>query len=79
MHRQTRRHTRPTVLLLLRLFIAAETFTKPLSSNDKGDTDTHAVEMGCGAMVYVPGFIKIVSGIRKLLGGLVFTDSMEMA
>jgi hypothetical protein len=28
----------------------------------------HAVEMGSGAMIYIPGFIKIGSGI-KLIGG----------
>jgi hypothetical protein len=29
----------------------------------------HAVEMGSSAMVYVPSFIKIGSGIQKLMGG----------
>jgi hypothetical protein len=29
----------------------------------------YAVEMGSGAMIYVPSFIKIGSGIRKLIGG----------
>jgi hypothetical protein len=28
-----------------------------------------AVEMGSGAMIYVPSFIKIGSGIQKLIGG----------
>jgi hypothetical protein len=28
-----------------------------------------AVEMGSGAMIYIPSFIKIGSGIQKLLGG----------
>jgi hypothetical protein len=27
----------------------------------------YAVEMGSGAMIYVPSFIKIVSGIQKLI------------
>jgi hypothetical protein len=30
----------------------------------------YAVEMGSGAMLYVPEFIKIGSDIEKLLGGL---------
>jgi hypothetical protein len=34
----------------------------------------HAVEMVSGAMIYIPGFIKIVSGIQKLMGGWRFTD-----
>jgi hypothetical protein len=29
----------------------------------------YAVEMGSGAMIYIPSFIKIVSVIRKLIGG----------
>jgi hypothetical protein len=31
----------------------------------------HAVEMGSGAMIYsyIPSFIKIGSGIQKLIGG----------
>jgi hypothetical protein len=29
----------------------------------------YAVEMGFGAMVYVPSFIKIESGIQMLIGG----------
>jgi hypothetical protein len=28
----------------------------------------HTVEMGSGAMIYVPSFIKIGSGIPKLIG-----------
>jgi hypothetical protein len=28
----------------------------------------YAVEMGSGAMIYIPSFIKIGSGIRKLIG-----------
>jgi hypothetical protein len=27
----------------------------------------YAVEMGSGAMVYIPSFIEIVSGIQKLI------------
>jgi hypothetical protein len=30
----------------------------------------YAVEMGSGAMIYIPSFIKIGSGIGKLLGGI---------
>jgi hypothetical protein len=29
----------------------------------------HAVEMGSDAMIYIPDFIKIGSGIQKLMGG----------
>jgi hypothetical protein len=29
----------------------------------------YAVEMGSGAMIYVPSFIKIGSGVHKLMGG----------
>jgi hypothetical protein len=29
-----------------------------------------AVEIGSGAMTYVPSFIKTGSGIRKLMGGI---------
>jgi hypothetical protein len=29
----------------------------------------YAVEMGSGAMIYVPSLIKICSGIQKLMGG----------
>jgi hypothetical protein len=29
----------------------------------------YAVEMGSGAMIYLPSFIKIVFGIQKLIGG----------
>jgi hypothetical protein len=29
----------------------------------------YAIEMGSGVMIYIPSFIKIGSGIRKLMGG----------
>jgi hypothetical protein len=29
-----------------------------------------AIEMGSGAVVYIPSFIKIGSGIQKLIGGI---------
>jgi hypothetical protein len=35
----------------------------------------NAVEMGSGAMMYIPSFIKIGSDIQKLLGGGGFTNS----
>jgi hypothetical protein len=28
----------------------------------------YAVEMGSGAMIYIPSFIKIASGVQKLIG-----------
>jgi hypothetical protein len=30
----------------------------------------YAVEMGSGAMIYIPSFMKIGSGIQKLIGGI---------
>jgi hypothetical protein len=40
----------------------------------------YAVEMGSGAMTYIPSFIKIGSGIQKLMGGGGRpTHSMEIA
>jgi hypothetical protein len=30
----------------------------------------YAVEMDSGAMIYVPSFIKIDSGVQKLIGGI---------
>jgi hypothetical protein len=40
----------------------------------------HAVEMGSGAMIYIPSFIKTDSGIQKLIGEIQrHTDCMEIA
>jgi hypothetical protein len=40
----------------------------------------YAVEMGSGAMLYIPSFIQIGSDIQKLIGGIhKHTDSMEIA
>jgi hypothetical protein len=41
----------------------------------------HAVEMGSGAMIYIPSFIKTGSAIQKLMVGGIqrHTDSMEIA
>jgi hypothetical protein len=41
----------------------------------------YAVEMGSGAMIYIPGSIKIGSGIQNLMGGRVHrhTDGMVIA
>jgi hypothetical protein len=30
----------------------------------------YAIEMGSGAMIYIPSFIKTGSGIQKLIGGI---------
>jgi hypothetical protein len=40
-----------------------------------------AVQMGSGTIIYIPSFIKIVSGIQKLIGAGVhrYTDSMVIA
>jgi hypothetical protein len=40
----------------------------------------YAVETGSGALIYIPSFIKIGSGIRKLMRGIHrHTDSMEIS
>jgi hypothetical protein len=41
----------------------------------------YAVEMDTGAMIGIPSFIKIGSGIQKLIlgGGRGYTDIMEIA
>jgi hypothetical protein len=38
----------------------------------------YAAERGSGAMIYIPSFVKIGSGIQKLIVGTQ-THSMEMA
>jgi hypothetical protein len=38
----------------------------------------YAVEMGSGAMIYTPSFIKIGSGIQKLMGRVGFTDTQTV-
>jgi hypothetical protein len=37
-----------------------------------------AVEMGSGAMIYTPGFIKIRSDIQKLMGGAQHGDLISL-
>jgi hypothetical protein len=37
----------------------------------------YAVDMGSGVMIYVPSFIKICSGIEKLMGG--YTERIVMS
>jgi hypothetical protein len=40
----------------------------------------YAIEMGSGAMIYIPSFIKIGSGIQNLIGeNPRHTDSMEIS
>jgi hypothetical protein len=39
----------------------------------------YAVEMNSGAMIYIPSFIKIGSGIQKLIRGDAQTHSMTIA
>jgi hypothetical protein len=79
MHRQTHRHTRRTILLLLRVFFVTGTCLSSRYLATKGwihyrHTDwlegfmKYAAEMSSGAMIYIPSFIKIGSGIRKLIG-----------
>jgi hypothetical protein len=38
----------------------------------------YAVEMGSGAMIYIPSFIKIGSSVLKLIGDDLYTGSMKM-
>jgi hypothetical protein len=41
----------------------------------------YTVDMGSGALIYIPSFMKISSGIQKLIGGGGIhrhTDSMEV-
>jgi hypothetical protein len=51
-------------------------FTEPLPSNHKGTrrlmggSFNQAVEMGSGAVTYVLSFIKIGSGVQKLIKGI---------
>jgi hypothetical protein len=35
----------------------------------------YAAEMGSGAVIYIPSFIKIGAGIQKLIGRGRYTDS----
>jgi hypothetical protein len=37
----------------------------------------YAVEMGSDAMIYIPTFTKIRSGLQKLIGG--YTDRMAIS
>jgi hypothetical protein len=40
----------------------------------------YAVEIGSGAMMYIPSFIKIGSAIQELMSGICrHTDSMKIA
>jgi autotransporter-associated beta strand protein len=39
----------------------------------------YVVDMGSGAMIYIPSFIKIGSGIQKLIGTHTHTGSMVIA
>jgi hypothetical protein len=65
-------------------------FTEPLPSNDRGYTYTYtytdweeftkyAVEMDSGAVTYIPNFMKIVSGVQKLIEGDSQTGSMMIS
>jgi hypothetical protein len=52
-------------------------FTEPLPSNDRGIHMRHTDQwegfmkyaMGSGAMIYISSFVKIGTGIQKLIGG----------
>jgi hypothetical protein len=40
----------------------------------------YAVEMGSVTMIYIPSFVKIGSGIQKLIGGIhIHTESMVIS
>jgi hypothetical protein len=71
--------------LTSRCLATTEHFNEPLPSNDRGmyiqtqrqrrGIFNYAVEMGSGALIYVPSFIKIGSGIQKLIGGYTHTQT----
>jgi hypothetical protein len=47
-------------------------FTEPLPNNDRGGThrligEINEVDMGSGAVMYIPSFIKIGSAIQELI------------
>jgi hypothetical protein len=44
-------------------------FTEPLPPTREGFMK-YAVEMGSGAIIYTPSFMKIGSGIQRLMGGI---------
>jgi hypothetical protein len=63
-------------------------FTEPLPSNDRRNKQIYrwegflkyAVEMGSVVIIYIPSFIKIGSGIQKIIGGIYrHTDSMVIS
>jgi hypothetical protein len=39
----------------------------------------YAIEVGSGAVLYIPSFMKIGSGIQKLIAGDSHTDSMVIS
>jgi hypothetical protein len=39
----------------------------------------YAIDTGSDVMLYMPSFIKIGSGIQRLMEGWKYTDSMEIA
>jgi hypothetical protein len=39
----------------------------------------YAVEMGSGAVIYIPSFIKTGSGIQKLMGGRINRHTAQTA
>jgi hypothetical protein len=48
-------------------------FTEPLPGNDRGinvQIMIYAIKMGSNSMIYIPSFIKIDSGIQKLIRDL---------
>jgi hypothetical protein len=65
---QTHRHTRPTVLLLLRVFVTAGTcLPSRCLATIGGYTYRHRL-MDSGAMICMANLINIGSGIQKLMG-----------
>jgi hypothetical protein len=70
----------PTILLLFAcIHCHGNVFTESLPSNEReihvqthrqmGEIIKYTVEVGSGAMIYLPSFIKIDSDIQKLMGG----------
>jgi hypothetical protein len=83
--RIAKKTTHPTILLLFRVFVSAGTClpTRCLATivvytyrhiDSWEGFMKYATDMGSNVMTYIRSFIKIRSGIRKLIGGDTHTD-----
>jgi hypothetical protein len=85
--RRIHRHTHPTILLFLRVLVAAgtclpgrclATLSGIHTQTDEGFTK-YAFKMALGAIVYITDIIKIGSAIEKLIWGEGFIDGIMIA